>query len=320
MTKLTKFTVVGPLTKANELCHIHIAGCQDLRNLRVYRGQEKSTVEAEGAIEAALKTVLDTDLGWTVADIRVFPCCGAAEVSGWETAVKAAKADPAPAPEVETAPIAKETEMLTVETGEADVVDLSDVTAEEPAPEVEVNQDPGQEAPSEGVDEMTVKKIRAGKGGKPVVAGFTPAPKPGKTAKAPAKKMTPAESLALSAKLGAQTKKMSGGKPAPKTAKAVKAPATPKAPKAPKAEKAPRAPKAPRLELTSRQRAVLIEDAKNAGLKADVTAGKQVTMTAGSLADLKAFAGLSGDATRQRVYTGLLARAEEFVKVNGLTA
>lgn len=100
--------------------------------------------------------------------------------------------------------------------------------------------------------------------------------------------------------------------------KAVKA-ATPKAPAPEKAI----TPKVKRLELTTRQREVLREDARDAGLKADVEKGKQVTMTAGVMEDLGTFAARAGtDAagiTRQRVYQGLLSRAKVWVKENGLT-
>lgn len=106
---MTKYTVVGPMSKGNELAHVHIKGCRDLNNLRIYRGQHKTTVEAESPMRAAFAAVLDRDLGYTEADAKVFPCCGKAPEAetgtpapGVSTGKKSrrakAKAEPKPHP------------------------------------------------------------------------------------------------------------------------------------------------------------------------------------------------------------------------------
>lgn len=109
MTTSKKYTVVGPMTKGNDVAHVHIAGCRDLRNLRIYRGQEKHTVEAESPLRAAWMVVLDAELGYTDANAKVFPCCGPVRKDSQtrDTALKAvldAAQELGYTPKAETAP------------------------------------------------------------------------------------------------------------------------------------------------------------------------------------------------------------------------
>lgn len=107
MSEMRKFTVVGPMPQG-EMVHVHLKGCADLRNLRTYRNMaavDKHTVEAAGPIEAAFAAILDTELGYTAEDVKVFPCCGKYTVPA-----EYAKAEPeaAPAPVEAPAPAAVE--------------------------------------------------------------------------------------------------------------------------------------------------------------------------------------------------------------------
>lgn len=70
-----KYTVFGPMTRADQTAHVHKAGCADC-NSKEYKREERHTVEAETPIAAAFAAVLDEDLGYTASDAKVFPCCG----------------------------------------------------------------------------------------------------------------------------------------------------------------------------------------------------------------------------------------------------